>query len=396
MLGNRQKTHQLRMNMRPRLLVCHFLTMLAVLALLAWTSTVLAQGELHRVLSRLMAPPRIKTEPGFSAKMLVPPGELYDPLFMIPHGGNVWLTDDGGEEDGTGSRIVSVDRLGKVSIIVGITTTVPLIGWGFAPPSFGKSAGEIVALSQAKTGFEGIFVNHVIQRLDPSNHYKPAIICTLPTTGSVGHGIPGVGADARFGPSGSPFGERFFAATLLNDFIYQVNGAGECTPFANFERYGGAGGIAFTPDGGQMLAAVAVANRPGDPLSGMKHQGGLILSVSPDGKINDKPFAKGFDSPLGMDFSPKGFGSYDGELFVADSGETQAPVPMTQPLNRDGKVYRVERNGEIKLVASGFVNPAGVRFVGNRLWVTDINGDFIGGKRELPDGFMVEIEAASR
>jgi hypothetical protein len=101
--------------MRPRLLACHFLT---VLALLAWTSTVLAQGELHRVLSRLMAPPRIKTEPGFSAKMLVPPGELYDPLFMIPHGGNVWLTDDGGEEDGTGSRIVSVDRRGKVSIIV--------------------------------------------------------------------------------------------------------------------------------------------------------------------------------------------------------------------------------------------------------------------------------------
>jgi hypothetical protein len=41
--------------------------------------------------------------------VLVPPGELYDPIFMILHGANVWLTDDGGVEDGIGSRIVSVD-----------------------------------------------------------------------------------------------------------------------------------------------------------------------------------------------------------------------------------------------------------------------------------------------
>src|SRR5689334_120467 len=147
--------------MRPRLFIGQFLT---VLALLTWGPNAFAQSELHRVLSRLMAPPHIKTEPGFSARVVVPPGELYDPLFMIPHRGTVWLTDDGGEADGTGSRIVSVDSRGKVSVIVGITTTVPLIGWGFAPPGFGKSAGQIVALSQAKTGFEGIFVNHVIQR----------------------------------------------------------------------------------------------------------------------------------------------------------------------------------------------------------------------------------------
>jgi hypothetical protein len=382
---------RLRTNMR--LLICRFLIVLAVIA---WAPVVFAQGELHRVLSRLMAPPHIKAEPGFNARVLVAPGELYDPLFMIPHDGKVWLTDDGGEEDGTGSRIVAVDRQGKVSVIVGITTTVPLIGWGFAPPGFGKSAGQIVALSQAKTGFEGILVNHVIQRLDPPNHYQPTIICTLPTAGKVGHGIPGTGADARFGPSGTPFGDRFFAATLLNDFIYQMNAAGECSTFADFGRYGGAGGIAFTPDGNRMLAAVTVPEHPEDPLSDMKHGAGLILSVSPDGKINEQPFAKGFDSPLGMDFAPEGFGSHGGELFVADTGEIQAPAPMTQPLRADGKLYRVTKGGAIKLVASGFINPAGVRFVGHRLWVTDINGDFIGGRRELPDGFVVEIEAASR
>jgi hypothetical protein len=32
---------------------------------------------------------------------------------------------------------------------------------------------------------------------------------------------------------------------------------------------------------------------------------------------------------------------------------------------------------------------------GRLLWVSDLNGDFLGGKRELPDGFIVEISAAS-
>lgn len=44
-------------------------------------------------------------------------------------------------------------------------------------------------------------------------------------------------------------------------------------------------------------------------------------------------------------------------------------------------------------MASGFINPWGLRFVGNTLWVSDINGDFIYGKRELPDGFIVAIGA---
>ena len=47
--------------------------------------------------------------------------------------------------------------------------------------------------------------------------------------------------------------------------------------------------------------------------------------------------------------------------------------------------------GTLELVASGFINPWGLRFVGNALWVSDINGDFIYGKHELPDGFIVEI-----
>src|SRR5262245_59899327 len=95
-----------------------------------------AETEAQRVEARLMAPPVIDSEPKFTAKMLVPPGQLYDPLFVFMHNGATWLTDDGGEVDGTGSRIVSVDGKGKVRVIVPYTTTVPMIAGGFAPPGF--------------------------------------------------------------------------------------------------------------------------------------------------------------------------------------------------------------------------------------------------------------------
>ena len=64
---------------------------------------------------------------------------------------------------------------------------------------------------------------------------------------------------------------------------------------------------------------------------------------------------------------------------------------MTQALETDGKVYRVTQDGKLHLVASGFMNPAGLQVIDGALWVTDINGDFIAGKRELPDGFIVKL-----
>jgi hypothetical protein len=57
----------------------------------------------------------IKTEPGFTAKILVPPGQLYAPF---AHDGAVWFADGGGEEDGIGSRVMAVSPKGKVTVIV--------------------------------------------------------------------------------------------------------------------------------------------------------------------------------------------------------------------------------------------------------------------------------------
>jgi hypothetical protein len=356
----------------------------------------LAETEAQQVEARLLAPPVIKTEPGFRAKILVPPGQLYDPLFVFMHNGAAWLTDDGGEVDGTGSRIVSVNGKGKVTVIVPYTLTVPMIAGGFAPSGFGKLTGQIIMFSQPKTDFDGAFMNHVIQQLDPAKNYAHTIVCTLPKAGELSNGVPGVGVDARFGPPNTPFGGRFFAATMLNGVVYQMDGAGECSAFADLGKYGGPAGIGFTSDGKQMLVSTQASTKGGLSISSLKLGGGMILRVGPDGKVDDQAFAKGFDAPTGLEVAPKGFGSFEGQVFVADMGPAvNIPVPMTQRLPADGKIYRVTSDGQPQLVASGFVNPAGIKFVGNKLWVTDIAGDFIGGKRELPDGFIVEIEASN-
>ena len=121
--------------------------------------------------------------------------------------------------------------------------------------------------------------------------------------------------------------------------------------------------------------------------------GTAVLRVLPDGIIIDKAVAEGGAMFGGLDIAPAGFGSYGGQLFVVDVGSFEIPVPQSQALRADGKVYRFTPEGRMELVVSALINPWGLRFIGNRLLISDINGDFIYGKRELPDGFIVEVRA---
>jgi sugar lactone lactonase YvrE len=296
----------------------------------------------------------------------------------------VWLNDDGGEEQGKGSRLLSLDRNGKISVLAGIGKLLPVTGFDVAPATFGSFGGQIFTLAQARTGTEGVNVNHIIQRVDPARGYAATVYCTLPNAGTAGKGIPGLGLDARFGPEGSPFAGKFFAVTGSNNTIYQVTSDGACTPFVTLDGkpLTSPFALAFTTDGKSML----VTGRKAGASTGAA---GAIGRVTAEGKVEEKLVAEGIGRPTGLAFAPQGFGAYAGQLFVGDLQSGQ--VPMTQRLAADGKVYRVTPDGAIHLVASGFVNPIGMRFIDRKLWVTDINGDFIAGRRELPDGFIVEI-----
>ena len=309
---------------------------------------------------------------------------------MLPRGEVVWLNDDGGEENEKGSRLLTLDAKGKISVLADLGKLLPVTGFDVAPASFGSFAGQIFSLAQAKVAAEGATANHIIQRIDPNKGYEASVFCTLPSAGTTNQGISGFGVDARFGPEGSPYAGKFFAVTAFNNTIYQVTPEGACTRFVTFEgkHAGSPTGLVFSLDGKSMLVTLVKGEIVGAPTG----KNGKIVAVAADGKIADTPLIEGLSRPMGMDIAPKTFGEYAGQIFVADVDDIQAPVPMTQALKADGKVYRVA-DGTLHLVASGFLNPAGVRFISDKLWISDINGDFIAGKRELPDGFIAEIRA---
>jgi hypothetical protein len=71
------------------------------------------------------------------------------------------------------------------------------------------------------------------------------------------------------------------------------------------------------------------------------------------------------------------------------------PAPRDNPPTRAGRVLHIDRAGKSHVFAEGFASPLGLRFVGKRMIVCDINGDYIGGGIELPDGFVVEITASA-
>jgi hypothetical protein len=353
-----------------------------------WAS---AQDELRRLTDRLLAPPSITAAAGFTVRVLVPPGHLYDPLWLVPRDGVVWLNDDGGEEGEKGSRLYALDQEGRLSTLIELGKLLPVTGFDVAPASFGPFAGQIFTLAQPQVAVVGATANHIIQRVDPEHGYEASVFCTLPTSGQANKGISGFGVDARFGPEGTPFAGKFFAVTAYNNTIYQVTPDGVCTPFVTFDghRFAAPAGLGFALDGKTMLVTVSQGDIVGTPAAG----GGAVVRVSPTGQVESQPFVQGLTRPMGLDFAPPEFRPFAGQLFVADVENIQIPVPMTQPLAADGKLYRITADGGRHLVASGFFNPVGVRFLKERLWVTDINGDFIAGKRELPDGFLVEIRA---
>lgn len=384
--------------------------LVAVLGVALAPGGVRGDDDIPEVVLRLMETPALAAQAGFSVAVLVPPGTFYDPLFVVPRSSDrFWINDDGGEDEDRGGSLWEVNLAGETRVLAPVGGLLPLIGFGVAPAGFGQYGGQIFALTQPAVAVPGALANHLIQRIDPANDFSMTRFCELPSAGTVAkalraaypalpEGVSGMGVDATFGAEGTAFANQFFAITHSNDAIYRVNADGTCEAFVILrggDQPGSPFAFAFVPAGygrleGHMLVSTANGNLfRAEPLAGV----GTITAITGAGKIVEKPFAEGFTSPGGMAFAPAGFGAYGGQLFVADAGVAQYPVPQTQQLQRDGKIYRVTKDGKKHLVARGFVNPFGLRFVGNSLIVSDINGDFIAGGRELPDGFVVVIRA---
>lgn len=359
---------------------------------LGWTPPSFAADELTQLLKQLMAVPKIETAPGVTAKILVPPGSFYDPFDLYSRGMTLWVSDDGKEKGEKGGQIFRVDTKGRISTTVGLGKLLPPIALDVAPPSFGPFAGQIFTVAFARPDAEaGFLVPNVIQRINPDTR-EVTNACTLPKNAAGQDGAGGF--FLRFGPDGSDFAGKLFITAATNQTLYTLTPDGSCSPFVSIDlqKWGYPTGLTFTPDGKTMLVGTAHP-ATGNPAGPPKKGAGKIIQISSAGVVAEHPFATGLDQPCGMLFAPKGFGPYGGQLLVVDSGDFHSPVPMTQPVKRDGRLYGVTPSGKLTVIASGFANPTGIAFLGNRLVVSDINGDFHVGQRELPDGFLVTIHA---
>jgi hypothetical protein len=253
-----------------------------------------------------------------------------------------------------------------------------MVGFDIAPRTFGPWGGQMIFITQPRVGQLGIRENHLIQRLDPNGSEAVRPVCTLPNAGT-NDGIPGAGLGARFGPPGSPFGDRFFAVTLNNSTVYQTTADGACTAFVTFAgAWTTPSNVAFLPDGSRMLVALKSARS----ASGSAPPDGAILAVAPDGSIDAEPLViMTGEGVWTIVAAPSTFGQYAGQLFFATRAGEGA----------NGKIYRLAPDGRPHLVASGFHMPFGMAFVNDTLWVSDVQEDYIGGGVHWPDGFVVTI-----
>lgn len=348
------------------------------------------------VASNAEVPPAMLTSPtitataGVTATLVVPPGTMYDPLSVLPRPGRtLWINDDGGVSGPRGGYVWTVDQRGRTGVLIDANRMMPSTGVDIAPKGFGAWGGQLFTLSTVTVERTGVRKSHIIERVPPNGPTASTTVCTLPDHGTVSGGAGAAGIEARFGPVGSPFANRFFSITIANNTIYQTTADGACKPFVTFD--GSPWGLAFTADGSRMLVTV----RKGASGLGGKATSGVIQAVRADGMIDPQlVFASGPTGIFDVEVAPRAFPQFGGQIFYTDWGPGGTD-DLAKPPAFDGALYRIGPDGQAHLVASGFSNPAGIAFSDASIWVTDVNrdGPFYQSKW-VADGFVVRLDVA--
>ena len=351
--------------------------------------------ETLRNMRVLMFVPHIYIEKGVSSKVIIEPGDLYDVTDLEIRGERLWVGDRGKDNhDGTSGQVVSMDFNGrKLRQEVGFGRLPPLEDIAITPKSFGNHAGELMVLSQPKTGFAGSLEDHFITMVDNKNSDADEKFCTLPK-GS------GRGSELVAGPEGSAFAGHVYSGVSLNKSIVKISPDGKCTTFAK-DLPGWTMGLGFTDDGEHMLVGIKDAE---DPWVDNRADAGSVIKVNAHGNIVGAPLVTGLEMPMSFDYAPKQWGPYAGQLFFVDAGAWQERPPRSNLLKPDARIYRINEQGEKVLFASGFSNAIEIRFHEDMLFVADPQGDYYGGVyisalelpdfqpgREIPDSIIYQL-----
>jgi hypothetical protein len=275
--------------------------------------------------------------------------EIKQPLYLQPVGGSLIVSDQAG-------GVYSVAMSGATKVIADKTKIKHPAGLAEAPAGFGAFAGQIFVLNAP----DGAKAPCEVERIDKSG--AVSTFAKLPDVGT----NKAIGCrDLEFGPPGSGYAGKLFAAVTGNSTIYAIDSAGKASVFGTFDKP-----LAFD------LSAIAFASAsdskaPGKMLVGMRPRMtgaskiGRIVVVGPDGKMNSDPYLVGFINPTGFGNSPANWGSYGDTFMIADAGK-----PAESGGAADGSVYRVYK-GIARPFAGNLADPNCMKFVGARMVIAD-------------------------
>lgn len=319
-----------------------------VLGLAAWQAAQVA-----------FAQPRRKgydTEWGFDMKALKTKG-LSAPVYAQDGAAGIVVVSDHDAGGGTifGFKLEggagSPKTMGKIKQPEGVAV---------APAGFGAYAGETLVLAPTGDAHSA----YAVIRIDKSGTASEFV--KLPDAGSIDGGKPTEGRDLEFGPPGTPFANKLYAATNGNAAVYEIDAGGHARTFVVMDKPVPMEltSIGFTPAGDPKAPnAMLLGVRP--RIQGSARVGRIDM-VDASGKVSNDPYLVGFMRPTGFAFAPAGFGSYGGALFIADAGKWAAESDG-EP---DGTIYRVYK-GVARSFATGLVDPSNLRFIGGTMVLCD-------------------------
>lgn len=293
----------------------------------------------------------LDVEVPYEIKALKPSG-LKAPAYLATNGSNMIVSDRAG-------GVYSVTSTGKATALADKSKLPHPAGVAIAPAGFGAYGGQtfVLATPAEHSACE-------VDRIDKSG--AVSTFAKLPDNGSVGGGKPTDCRALEFGPTGSLYAGKLFAATTGNDTLYAIDSSGKAAVFATFDKPipFEISTIAFAPSNdskapGMMLLGM----RPSSAGAAKVGRLGVVMS---DGKVKDDPYLVGFTRPGGVAFAPTNFGSYSSQMFIADTGR----LATENSAGRDGSINRVEK-GLARSWATGLVDPTDMKFVGNKLVIVD-------------------------
>jgi hypothetical protein len=289
----------------------------------------------------------VDVEIPYEGKALKTPG-LDAPLYLQQSGHDMVVSNEAG-------GVFSVTMAGKTKELAGKSKLPHPAGVAIAPAGFGSYAGQIFVLNAAKPNSAC-----GVMRVD-----KSGAVSEFAKLANAGGKEATDCRDLEFGPAGTPYAGKLFAAISGNSTIYAIDSSGKASVFGTYDKPVAweVSTIGFLP-----------ANDPKAPnsmLVGMRPRMesaakvGRLAIIGPDGKMKDDPYLVGFIAPSGFGYSPGNFGSYSRVFFISDMGR-----PAAKGGSADGAVERVYK-GVARPFAGNLSDPTCMRFIGNRMVMCD-------------------------